>query len=129
MAILRKVFKIPKAVKALLLGVSLLLSFDVVLVVLGASYLGETISFFSGKSAKTVLSDLLFLEGAAIFGFSALVTYTILTKRDSDYESDADGKGTTDERRPQKRIPVWVLILIIGACLIGLSVAISLLHF
>jgi len=53
-------------VRAIYFYVLPLLVFDIVLVGLGIPYPREKISFFSRKSAKNVLSDLFFLEGATI---------------------------------------------------------------
>ena len=127
MASIRRCFKIPKVVKNLFLGILIFWVFDVVLAGFGTYFLRGRVSFFSAKSAKTVLSDLLFLEGATLFGLITFVAYAIFGKRHPGDEYDAEGKrrATADEDPTQKRIPIWMFIVIIGASLMGLSIVIG----
>lgn len=104
-----------------------MLVFDIVVATLGASYLGGKIPFFSGKSWKTILSDLLFLEGAAIFTVGAFAEYAISGKRYRSEKHEAEGMTTSGEETRQKRISFTMLIMILGAGLIGLSMAIGIL--
>lgn len=65
--------ELPEAAKNVLLIVFSLLIFDVLVTVLGASYLSENTITFMGKSRTVILSDLLFLEGAVILAIGTLI--------------------------------------------------------
>ena len=113
-----KRFRLSKISKRFFKIVLFILIFNVLIVILGP-YLSANVPFFSDKSAMHILIDLLFLEGAVIFAIGAFL------------ETDAayfPKEKTTDSREGshEKRISLGVLVMMIGAGLIGLSIIISL---
>lgn len=125
MGSIRRYFKISRVTRNLLFVVLVLLIFDVLVAGLGTPYLRERISFLSRKSEKIVLCDLLFLEGAIIFSLGSFVAYATLGKRYGGDKSRTDSTTTADDKLSQKRIPFWILIMIIGVSFMGLSIAIG----
>jgi len=117
--------KLPKAAKKALLIVLSLLIFDALVAVLGAPYLSANTRTFLGKSSTVILSDLLFLEGAVIF---AIGTFIALLRPKLEREPlQKPSTETTDNagQTREKRIHLRILMMIIGAILIGLSITIG----
>lgn len=117
--------KLPEATKNVLLIVSSLLIFDVLVTALGAPYFSGNIGAFLGKSGTVILSDLLFLEGAVIFAIGAFIAFATAgheTKLSSEPTTD-----TTDNAEPtrHKRIDPGILMMIVGAILMGLSMMVG----
>jgi len=116
---------LPKPVKNVLLIVSSLLIFDIVVAVLGGSYLSENIGTFLGKSRTVILSDLLFLEGTVIFAIGTFIAVAKALQETKpshlpDEESTEGGKETRE-----KRIHKGILLMIAGAILTGLSIMVG----
>jgi len=95
--------RLPKETRKITLIMLILLSVDII-VSLSTPHL-QTIDFFSGKSEIRMLSDLLFLEGAAIFAVGAFW-----------------GAATKDIR---SRLAVIVLLAVLGVSFLGSSVVIG----
>lgn len=124
---MRRSFKTSKAIKNPFFAVLLLLVFDVVLAIVGSTHLGDKISFFSEKSAKTILSDLLFLEGAILFVLGTFAAYWSYARKRPSYEYDPERTTTSKDQLHQRHTPIWMLIIIMGTGLMGLAVAIAIL--
>jgi len=124
MTFLRKItsklnqFKIAEAVKKILMIVSLLLIGDILIAVLGGPFLSENVGTFLGKSTATILSDLLFLEGAVAFAAGAFLTIAL------SYRPPTESTDAAAQPR-KKRIHPSILLIIIGAILIGLSITVG----
>jgi len=120
-----KLRKLPKAAEKVLLIVPSLLILDALVVVLGAPYLSKNIGAFLGKSNTAILSDLLFLEGAVIFAMGTFITLLRpMQEKELSHKPStetADNGGQTRE----KRIRPCILMMIIGAILIGLSITVE----
>ena len=117
--------ELPEAAKNVLLIVSSLLIFDVLVTVLGASYLSGNIGAFLGKSRTVILSDLLFLEGAVIFAigiFIAVARALQETKPSSEPTTEITDNA---ELTRDKRINPSILTMIAGAILMGLSMMVG----
>jgi hypothetical protein len=108
-----------------------LLIFDVLLIKLGASYLQQNFEIFSNKSETTLVSDLLFGEGAIILGVGALLAAgTSIISMGKQYPGQyyKEKEMTTDyvKSRPSQ-MRIGVLLMIIGAFLVGLSILVTVL--
>lgn len=117
--------ELPKAAKNILLIVSSLLIFDVLVTVLGASYLSENTWAFQGKSRTVILSDFLFLEGAVISAlgiFVAVATAWQETKPSSEPTAEITDNA---ELTSDKRIHPGILMIIVGAILMGFSLMVG----
>lgn len=105
-----------------------LLIFNVIAVSFGISFLREKLPFLANKSEKTILSDLLFIEGAVIIFIGAAVASGASVLRietpSSIYASPSGhAKYLREERKRQ--FAFGIILIIIGAASIGLSIAIS----
>ena len=122
-------FKLSPRTKKIALIVLLLLIIDILLAGLGSFFLSDRISFFSGKSATHMLCDLLFLEGAIIFaigGFLAAGMSELFAGRSPSRLFAAPRSSAEDvaEFRP-KQYSTGTILMIIGASLMGSSIAIG----
>lgn len=123
--------KLSPKIEKTVLFVLLLLIVDILLAGLGGVFLGGRISFFSGKSATHTLCDLLFLEGAIIFaigvflaaGMSELIAGRSPSRLFAAPKSSAEDVA---EFRP-KQYSTGTILMIIGASLMGSSIAIGVL--
>ena len=93
--------------------------------VLGASYLSENTGAFLGKSRTVILSDLLFLEGAVIFAIGIFIA--IARAGHKKKPSSEPTTEITDNAEPtrDKRIRPGILMMIVGAILMGLSMMVG----
>jgi len=114
-----------KAVKNVLLTLFFMLIADVLVAVLGASYLSENIGTFLGKSRTVILSDLLFLEGALILAIGTLVAVARAVLETKLPPRPSTGTTANSEQTREKRINPETLMIIIGAILLGLSVTVG----
>jgi len=115
-------FELPKAVKKVLLIVSFLVIFDVLVAFLGGSYLSEHVGGFLGKSSRVILSDLLFLEGAAIFAVGTIIAAAIAMQEIKPSSEPATETTDSAEVTHDKWKNPGALVIIIGAILIGLAI-------
>lgn len=103
-----------------------LLLFNVFAASFGASILREKLPFLKGKSEKVILSDLLFIEGAVIFAIGALVASGVSVFRietpSSLYASPGGHARYLRESR-KKQFKFGIILIIIGAALMGISIA------
>lgn len=114
--------ELPETTKNILLIVAFLLAFNALVVVLGASYLSENIAAFLGKSRIVILSDLLFLEGAVILAAGILIAVAAATQK-IEPSSEPSAKTTDNaDQHPEKLKNLGMLMMIIGAIMIGLSI-------
>jgi len=118
-------FELPKAVKKVLLIVSFLLIFDVLVAFLGGSYLSQHVGGFLGKSSRVILSDLLFLEGAAILAVGTIIAVAIATQEIKPSSEPATETTDSAEVTYDKRKNPGTLVIIIGAILIGLAITVG----
>jgi hypothetical protein len=116
-----KVRRIAKhaVVKKILKITSLIIVIDIIVAVLGGPFLSLNVGTFLGKSSGVILSDLLFLEGAVIFAVGAFLLL-IIPFRTSPTEGAND-----DKQSSEKRTHPGIVLTIMGAILIGLSIAIG----
>lgn len=118
-------FKLSKATKNVLLVVLSLLILDALVAVLGAPYLSKNIGTFIGKSNMGILSDLLFLEGAVIFAIGTFIAVLrFMQEREPLYRSSTETPNNEGQTR-EKRTDASILMIIIGAILVGLSITIG----
>jgi len=117
-------FELPKAAKKVLSIVLSLLILDALVAVLGAPYLSANTGTFLGKSSTVILSDLLFLEGAVIFAIGTLIVILRSMHEKLSYKPSTE---TTDngEQTREKRMHHSILMMIIGAILMGLSITVG----
>ena len=113
-----KRFRTSKIIKKFFKIILIILIFNVLIAVLGP-YLSANVHFFSGKSAMHLISDLLFVEGAAIF---ALGAFLLASAAYSSKEKTKDSPEGSNE----KQLSPEMLFMIVGASLIGLSIIIGL---
>jgi hypothetical protein len=115
---LRNNERIIDAAKKIVMALCSLSVFDVALAFLGGPYLSRNVGTFLGKSNAAILSDLLFLEGAVIFAVGSFLALGLPFK---------PYKERTDDVEPpsKKRIHPSILLMIIGASLIGLSITVG----
>lgn len=123
---IKKHLKIPNVIRNIVLVVLLLSIIDVIVAGLSTFLQG----WFFGFSGVTTLCNLLFLEGAAILaigGFLASgMTWLLGASRYPGDRYYIEEKMGSDIRRSRKRqLSVGISMIIIGATLIGLSVAIG----
>jgi hypothetical protein len=121
-----------KRVRNILLVVIVLLIFDIVVMSFGASYL--TVVFFDrlvrGKSHTTVLSNLLFLEAVVFLGVGAFFVGGLGEAAGGPRGTYRGGITPEPAQRRgyrEKQTASGALLMIIGAILMGLSIAIALL--
>lgn len=118
-------FKLPKATKKVLFIVLSLLILDALVAVFGAPYLSENIGTFLGKSKTVILSDLLFLEGAVIFAIGTFIAVLrFMKEKEPLYETSTETTDNEEQTR-EKRIDAGILMIIIGAILMGLSITVG----
>lgn len=117
--------ELPEVAKNVLLIVFSLLIFDVLVTVLGASYLSGNIGAFWGKSRIVILSDLLFLEGAGIFAIGTFIAVAKAAQKIKQFSKPSAEININAEKTPEKRINTGILMMIIGAILMGLSIAVG----
>lgn len=117
-----KRFKLQKPLTIVLKIVLPLFLLDVLVAALGNFYLGENAGTFLGKSIKVNLSDLLFIEGSVVL---AIGTFIEVAKAWGKPSREASTEATENVKQIHKRIQVGVLLLLIGAILIGLSIIIG----
>lgn len=115
----------PEAAKNVLLIVFSLLIFDVLVIVLGASYLSENTRTFMDKSRTVILIDLLFLEGAVILAIGTLIAVAKATQKIKPFSKSPTEITVDAEKTPEKRIDPATLMIIIGAILMGLSITVG----
>ncbi len=118
-------FELPEAAKNVLLIVSSLSTFDVLVAVLGATYLSENIGTFWGKSRTVILSDLLFLEGAVIFAIGTFIAVAKAAQKIKPFSKPSTETTVNAEQIREKRIHPSILMMIIGAILMGLSITVG----
>jgi len=116
---------LPESAKNILLIISSLLVFDVLVIVLGASYLSQNISAFLSKSSTVILSDLLFLEGVVICAIGIFLVVGEATQKIKTFSKPSTEKIVVEGQTPKKRISPGLLAMIIGALLIGLSITVG----
>lgn len=117
-----KRFRAAGTVEKILMTFSILLILDILLVVLGGSYLSENVITFLGKPKPIIFSDLLFIEGSIIFAVGAFLMIIIQNRPSPNRGSDTKQSG-------KKRIHPGVFLMIVGASLIGLSIAVGTIFF
>jgi len=117
-------FELPKAAKNVLLIVVSLLILDALVAVLGAPYLSANTGTFLGKSKTVILSDLLFLEGAVIFGVGTFIVVLRSMYEKLSYKPSTETSDNAGQTR-EKRLHPSILMMVIGAILMGLSVTIG----
>lgn len=122
---------IRKLIKKFFLAVFLILTFDVFATYLLAFFRPEGIWFLSNRTELSILSDLLFLEGAIIFAIGAIVAsgmslwHSGASSNTSDQHCAEEKPAADVGEARKKRIIPWILMIVIGACLMGLSIAIG----
>lgn len=117
--------ELPEATKKVFLIVSSLLIFDVLVTVLGGSYLSENIGTFLGKSRIVILSDLLFFEGEVILAIGIFIAVaSAWTEMKPSSEPTTEITGNAELTR-EKRIGLGILVIIVGAILMGLSIMVG----
>lgn len=114
--------ELPETTKNILLIVSFLLAFNALVVVLGASYLSDNIAAFLGKSRIVILSDLLFLEGAVILAVGILIAVAAATQKIEPSSKPSAKTNDNADQSPEKLKNLGMLMMIIGAIMIGLSI-------
>jgi len=115
-------FELPKVAKKVLLIVAFLLIFDVLVAFLGGSYLSQHVGGFLGKSSRVILSDLLFLEGAAILAVGTIIAVAIATQEIKPSSEPATETTDSAEVTYDRWKNPGILVIIIGAILIGLAI-------
>ena len=118
-------WKLPKIARNVILVVFSLLIFDVLVVVLGASYLSENMGTFLGKSGTVILSDLLFLEGTVIFTIGTFIAVAKAAQKIKPFSEPPTEINVDVEKTPEKRINLATLLIIIGVILMGLSITVG----
>ena len=100
----------------------------VLLIILNALFLTVVPSFFANKSAKAMLSDIFFIDGAVTMGMGALIAsgYTVF-RIESWQTLYASPEGHTEylETERRKQVLFGILLMVVGAVLIGLLVITS----
>jgi hypothetical protein len=125
----RKMARLPNQIRNIALFVAILLIFDVATTKLWSPYLRQNFPIFSGKSETTILSDLLFGEGAIFLGFGALIMAgasktSVLGRYPGQYYKEEKMMTDYVESRP-RQISAGVLLIIVGAILMGLAITVS----
>lgn len=116
--------ELPEFVKWTLLLVSFLMVFDVVLAILGATYLSETIDFFKSE-VPVVLSNLIFLEGALIFLVGAFLEFSRSSQKTTPSNQLPDEQVTKRKRLLEIILRPGAFMMLVGVVFIGLSVIIG----
>jgi len=116
--------KLPKAAKKVLSIVLSLLILDALVAVLGAPYLSANTGIFLGKSKTVILSDLLFLEGAVIFGVGTFIVVLRSMHEKLSYKPSTETPDNAGQTR-EKRLHPSILMMVIGAILMGLSITVG----
>lgn len=94
-------------------------------------FLDDGIWIFQGKSTPFILSDILFLEGSAMFAIGAFVELGASFRKGKPPKNPSDQQGaeqTKETKASQGEIKVisfGVLLIILGSCFIGLSIAVG----
>jgi len=127
----RKSLRPTKEIRNIVLFVSFLLVINVVAIKLWAPQF-QNFFVYSGASETSMLSDLLFGEGAAILGVGALLAAGASKKavvRQYPGKYCREGEMTNDyvKDRPNQ-MRAGVLLMITGAVLIGLAITIGTIH-
>lgn len=117
--------ELSEVAKNVILIVFFLLIFDVLVVVLGASYLSENTGTFLGKSRTVILSDLLFIEGAVIFAIGTFIVVAKAAQKTKPLSQPPTEITDNAEKTPEKRINLATLMILIGAILMGLSMMVG----
>ena len=120
-----KRFMLPKAVRNIILILLLLLILDALVSFLGASYLSEKVGAFLGKSGTLIFSDLLFLEGTIVLAAGTLIAVAVESEKTKPLSKSSKETDPNTEETPEKGINIGVLIIIVGAVLIGLSMTVG----
>lgn len=121
-------FKFPRVSKKIVFALLLILFLDALVAVFGFSFLHENFSFFVDKSEACILSDLLFLEGAIVFTVGAFVASGVSIFRiESKSSLYASPEGHVEYLRKsrKKQFNSGIVLMVIGAVLIGSSIAIG----
>ena len=124
-----KRFMLPKTVRKLILVVLFLLIFDALVSFLGASYLSENIGTFIGKSGTVIFSDFLFLEGSITLAIGIFIAVAVEWEKTKPLSEPSKEIDPNTEETPRKWMNIGVLMIVVGAVLIGLSITVgTLLH-
>jgi hypothetical protein len=127
----RKGFRFPNEIRNIALFITVLLIFDAVIIQVWSPYLQKNFAIFSGKSEATMLSDLLFGEGAIILGIGVFATIggsKMSMSRQYPGQYYKEGEMMTDHIKSRPReIRIGILVLIVGAVLLGLSILVGVL--
>lgn len=118
-------FKLLKTAKDVLMIVLPLLIFDTLVTLIGASYLSKNIATFLGKSRTVILSDLLFLEGSVIFAIGTFVAIIRFLYEERPSHETTTKTTENSGQTPEKQIDLSILLMLTGAVLIGLSIAVG----
>lgn len=100
---IKEKLKFPKETRKISVVILILLSVDIILSL--STPLLQKIDFFYGKSEVRMLSDLLFLEGAAIFAVGAFWGFVA--------------------RDPRSRLALIILLVALAASFLGSSIVIG----
>ncbi len=118
---------LQKVLVILLFAVVIVIVIDALLLI-GYPFSLEEIPFFAGKPKKTILSDLFFFEGAIILGLGGLTAAGtgrgISERKETLYVRPSTHVECVRTER-KKQVVFGILIMIIGAVLIVLSVAVG----
>jgi len=119
--------KIPKVIQNIIFVVLIILIIDVLAVGLLTTFLH---GWFFGSSGTTILCNLLFLEGAIIFAIGAFlasgITWLLGVFRYPQGRYYVEEKMGNDIRHSRKKqLSTGILIMVVGAMLMGSSVAIG----
>jgi len=120
-------FKFPRVDKKIVLVLLFLLFFNVLIAVLCSSFL-QNFWFFADKSIAYILSNLFFFEGALVFAVGAFVASGLSIFRiESPSSLYASPEGHVEYLREsrKKQFKFGIVLVAIGAILIGSSIAIG----
>lgn len=121
-------FRFPIFMRKIFWVILLLSVFNVLAISLGVTFLQERIWFFSERPRVYMLSDLLFLEGAVIFAVGTFVVSAVSIlriERSSSLYADSGGHTKYLRENREKHLHLGIVLISIGATLMGLSIAIS----
>jgi len=125
---IRQIFRYRLAVKVVIVIMFLLL-FNSFAVSFGFSFLSQKVPFLMKKSRKTVMSDLMFIEGGLMFtiGVLGLLRASVLRMETRSYlRSRSEEHGEYSMRSRKKRFALGTILIVVGASFIGLSIVVSL---
>ena len=113
------------------IGVAILslVLFNIFAVSIGVAFFRDKFHFLANKSEKVVMSDLLFIEGGVVFAVGALVASgasNLRMETPSSLYADPDGHAKFLRESRRKQFSFGIVLMIVGVCLIGLSIAVSL---